>query len=186
MILDTTNRSLEILLGGAITTNQLPVTVDFIEFTSTLTTPTLSIARTNNITPVTILAAPTVADTQRKVNLITIANTDTAPALVTVRLNNNGTMFNYLSSFFLANGNTLQFTDTRGWTVIDSTGAVLVASGAVTDIQVFSSSGTWIKPTYATYVQVTCIGAGGGGGSGMINRAVGSGGPDCGALCASR
>jgi hypothetical protein len=172
MILDTTTRKLQILLGAAVTTNQLAVTVDYVSYTSTTTTPALQLSVTNDTTAVDILSAPASSE-QRKVNLITVVNRDTQFANVTVRLNDNGTMYNYMSNFVLAPNSTLQFTDTRGWTVLDSSGNILIASGAVTDIQVFTASGTWIKPTYATYVQVTCMGGGGGGGGGG-NQAAGA------------
>jgi hypothetical protein len=34
----------------------------------------------------------------------------------------------------------------------------------VSDVQIFTSNGTWIKPTGCKFVYVICVGAGGGGG----------------------
>ena len=84
MILDATTRKLQILLGAAVTANQLPVAVDYVDFTSTTTTPALQLSTTNGATAVDILSAPA-ASTQRKVNFISIANKDTDFVNVTVR-----------------------------------------------------------------------------------------------------
>jgi len=141
MILDTTTRKLQILLDATVNANQLPVAVDYVDFTSTTTTPALQLSTTNNATAVDILSAPA-ASTQRKVNLITVANKDTDFVNVTIRLNDNSTTYNYVASMALAPNCTLQFTDTRGWSIIDSNGNILIAPTAVTDIQVFTANGT--------------------------------------------
>jgi hypothetical protein len=166
MILDSTTRKLQILLGATVNANQLPVTVDYVDFTSTTTTPAVQLSTTNSATAVDILSAPA-ASTQRKVNLITVANKDTDFVSVTIRLNDNATMYNYVASMALAPNSTLQFTDTRGWSIIDSNGNVLIAPTAVTDIQVFTANGIWTRPTGVTYTSVDCTGGGGGGAGGQ-------------------
>jgi hypothetical protein len=171
MILNATTKKVQILLGAAVTANQCPIVVDYVDFTSTTTTPGNQLSNTNSTTAVDIVSAPA-ASTQRKVNLITVCNKDTANVSVTIRLNDNGTNYSYVASLTLGTGSTLQFTDTNGWSVIAADGTIvqqIVVSN--TDIQIFTASGTWAKPASATYVLVDMVGGGaagnyGGGGNG--------------------
>src|SRR3990167_2335617 len=55
-------------------------------------------------------------------------------------------------------------------------GSTLTIVGTVPDTQVFTSDGTWTKPTGAQFVRVVCVSAGGGGGGGVSNAAAGGGG----------
>lgn len=122
MFLDATTKSLELVLGGAITTNQLPIVVDYVDMTTTTTLAGEQDSISNSATLVTILSAPA-ASTQRKVNGITVYNADTVAATVTIRLNNNATL-RPLVVTTLQVGDTLGYTDVRGWYVVDSTGSI--------------------------------------------------------------
>ena len=91
--LDTTSRSLEVLLGGAVTTNQLPVVVSYTDLNNSTFAATAAASSntvTNSTTPVTVAAAPG-ATTTRVVKYFSTYNADTAPATVTVRYNDNTT-----------------------------------------------------------------------------------------------
>lgn len=120
MILDSATKSLELILGSAVTTNAMPITVDYVDLTTTTTLAGSSDTQSNGITAVTILAAPA-ASTQRKVNALTVFNADTASKVVTIRLNNNTTLRN-LISVTLQVGDTIGYSDTDGWYLIDSSG----------------------------------------------------------------
>lgn len=120
IILDATIRSLEVVLGGAITTNQLPIVASYVDNTTTTYTPGSSNTATNSTTPVTAVAAPA-ASTQRQVKLLTIANMDTAAATVTVQYNDNSTL-RVLFQVALAVGDNLVYTDGEGFRVVDANG----------------------------------------------------------------
>ena len=120
MILDTTTRKLQILLAGAVATNQLEVTASWVDMTATATTGGSTVAVTNNTTAVDIVAAPA-ASTQRKVYAINVYNPDTAAATVNVRYNDNGTIYREVVISVPVNS-TLQYTDTGGWSIIGGAG----------------------------------------------------------------
>lgn len=123
IILDATTKSLEIVLGGAITTNQLPVQVAYADITTTTFDPKHNDTASNSTTPVTIVAAPA-ASTQRQIKTINVYNRDTVNAVVTIQYNNNATT-RILVKITLAADSTLFYTDTEGWRVITTAGAIL-------------------------------------------------------------
>ena len=130
MILDATTKKIQLLLGAVATSSACNVTADWVDFTTSTTTPGLTPSTSNGVTAVDIVTAPA-SSTQRKVNFISVCNTDTDFVAVTIRLNDNGTTYNYLSAFLLAPNSTLQFTDMRGWVVIDAAGNIVVATGSI-------------------------------------------------------
>ena len=91
--LNATTKSLEVLLSGSITTNQLTIVSSYVDIDQTaITVSTIgeNDTVTNNTTAVTAVAAPASGMT-RKIKSVTVQNTDTVSALVTVRVNNNST-----------------------------------------------------------------------------------------------
>src|SRR5574341_21444 len=118
--LDSTVRKLQIVLGGAITTNQLPVVVCFSDKTTTAYTGGTTVSNTNSTTAVDIVAAPA-ASTVRDIDSITVQNADTAAATATIRYNDNGTTYTLFKAT-LAVGDQVIYTHGQGWKVFDSSG----------------------------------------------------------------
>ena len=69
MILTSTTQILQVVLTKAKTTNDCPVAIDYVDFTSTTTTPGIQLSNTNGASNVTALSAPA-ASTQRKINTL--------------------------------------------------------------------------------------------------------------------
>jgi hypothetical protein len=139
ILLDTTTRTLEVLLGGAVTTSQLPAVATYVDTSFTGATPVApasSNTATNNTTAVTVLAAPA-ASTQRKLLFLSLFNADTVAAVVTLRYNDNGTLRKVLAPTLQA-GETLLYNDGEGFRVLDASGAV---KHAWTGYQIARSTG---------------------------------------------
>lgn len=130
LILDATTKSLEIVLAGAVTANQLPVVASYVDVTTSTYTPGSSDNASNSTTPVTVVAAPA-ASTQRQVKLLTIQNADTVSATVTLRYNDNGTT-RVIVKVALSANDTLVYTDGEGFRVIDTSGEIKTSALAST------------------------------------------------------
>jgi hypothetical protein len=126
IILNATTKSVEVLLGGAVTTTQLPIVAAFVDVGLTTYTPGSSDTQSNDGNAVTAVAAPG-ANLQRQVKLLTVYNADTAAATVTVRYNNNGTL-RIVATVTLAVGSTLVYTDGEGLRVITKDGEIRILS----------------------------------------------------------
>lgn len=119
----TTAQSLQILLAGAITTNQLEFTIVYEnEFKSGETSTANNHGLTNSGTAVTFLAAPTSAGEKRTLQRANVFNADTVNATVTVRLNDNGTL-RRLVVVTLSTLETLVYETSNGWYVLTALGA---------------------------------------------------------------
>jgi hypothetical protein len=133
IILDTIDKSLEVLLGGVVATNELPIMVSYVDITTTSFTPASSNTETNGVTPVTIIAAPA-ASTQRQVKFISIQNKDTASVILTLQLNDNSTIREIIK-FVLDSDDTFVYTDGEGFRVLDSNGRIkTVASSGIVSL----------------------------------------------------
>lgn len=127
--LDTTTKSLEVVLSATVTTNQLPFVAGYVDISQAnlvLTAVQESDGTTNNTTAVTLLSAPA-ASTSRQLKYLSIYNADTVSATVTVRVNNNSTTRTTWKGT-LAAGDVLLFDDGRGFYVLDSAGNLKVLS----------------------------------------------------------
>lgn len=92
IVLDTVNKKLEIVLAGAVAANQLPFVVGYADYIGATPafTPGANDGVTNDAVVVTLVATPAV-NTQRMISSISVWNEDTAPATVTIHLDNTGT-----------------------------------------------------------------------------------------------
>jgi hypothetical protein len=108
--LDTTTKTLEVKLAGAVTTTQLPIVVSYVDVLNSdqsVSAISENDAVTNNGTAVTVVSAPASGHT-RVVKFLSVRNSDSVNATVTVQVNNNGTT-RILWSGVLTTGDTLQF-----------------------------------------------------------------------------
>lgn len=90
MKLTTTNDKLQIVLGSAITTNQLQCLTTYKVYTSTTTTDGKVAINTNSTTDVDLAGAPSSGETYDIQN-INVYNRDTVAATVTIKLDVSGT-----------------------------------------------------------------------------------------------
>lgn len=90
MKLTTTNDKIQVVLGGAVTTNQLQCLCTYKVYTTTTTTDGKVAINTNNTTDVDLAGAPSSGQTYDIQN-INIFNNDTVSATVTVKLDVSGT-----------------------------------------------------------------------------------------------
>jgi len=91
MILNSTLKSIRVVLGEATTTNECDVTASWGDYAGTQFVPGAADASTNGTTPVEIVAAPGASE-QRLCQEITVFNADTVLHTVILQLDNNGTI----------------------------------------------------------------------------------------------
>lgn len=124
IILSSTTDSLQVVLASAITTNQLRCYVAYRDTTATTITPNRAVANTNSTTPVTLLSAPS-ASQQKIVDYLSIYNSDTANAVVTVYINSSSTTYK-LTETTLGPGEKLEFQEGQGFRSLTADGSLKI------------------------------------------------------------
>ena len=133
ILLDTTTRRLQILLGGVGAIPFLASYVDITTATQSITAEAANTGVTNGVTPVDLIGVPA-SGIVRQVKLIWIKNTSGGAVVATIRYDDNGISRDF--AFSLDNNDLIQYTDGEGFRLFDSTGKLKIqtsaASGSLT------------------------------------------------------
>lgn len=120
--LDATTRSLEVVLGGAVSTTEAAFLTNWADGATTSYAGGATPGVTSGATPVTMVAAPG-SGLIRDVDYVSVRNRDTAAITATIRYNDNATIYPILS-VTLAVGDQLVYTHANGWNVFRLDGSV--------------------------------------------------------------
>ncbi len=120
LVLTETTDTLQVVLGGTVTTNQLRCLASWRDVTTTAYTPGRTVTNTNNTTDVNLVGSPA-ASTQRVVDFVNVYNADTASATVTIKFDANGTEY-IVWKGALAAGEAVSYTDDAGFVVLSANG----------------------------------------------------------------
>jgi hypothetical protein len=146
IILSQTSDKIQVILAGAVTTNQLQCVASWRDITGTPTyTPGRSVALTNDTTDVDFVASPA-ASTQRLIDYISIFNADTDTAVVTLKFDASGTDY-ILANQQIAPGETLYYFRETGFSV---SGVAAGESFTTTEKAKLSSLQGWTYVILAT------------------------------------
>ena len=115
IILSNTTDNLQVVLGGTVATNQLQCVASWRDITTTDYTAGRTVTNTNNTTDVNVVPAPA-ASTQRVIDFISIYNNDNADAVVTIKLNDNGTEY-IIWKDVLSSGDAVRYIEGSGFNV---------------------------------------------------------------------
>lgn len=103
MNLDTTSKTLQIVLGEAATTRPCTITAAYTDNGAGASVLGSNAALTSGTTPVTAVLAPATLTT-RTATEVRVVNTDTVSHTITLQLNNNGTIRKMLRETVAAGG----------------------------------------------------------------------------------
>jgi hypothetical protein len=151
--LDTTNRTLQLYLGGAHTTAPLQTVVSYSDQTSTTYLGGTQLTNSNGTTAVTICSAPS-ASTVRDIDMVSVLNTDTASQVVTIKLVDTSTAY-LLSTVTLLVGEKLTYTHGSAWQVVSNSGNIKYTVLGTTGVDSLSGGSTGLTPATATTGAIT-------------------------------
>ncbi len=128
LILSSETDAVEVVLAGARTTNDCPITAYYRDITTTTFVPGRSLLNTNGTTPVDAVTGPA-SSTQRVVDFLSVYNEDTASVTATLRFSDDGTTYT-IATVTLGVGERLEYSNDRGVRVYSNNGAEKIASVA--------------------------------------------------------
>jgi hypothetical protein len=113
MYLDTTTKSIDVIMGEAMTTSNPDYVVAYDDITTTTFSPIAGDGTLNGTSVVSIIPAPG-SSTERHVKYLNINNVDTVSHIITVQLNDNSTN-RVLVKYTLLSGESLSYIEGFGW-----------------------------------------------------------------------
>jgi hypothetical protein len=140
IILNTTGKSLQAVLSGAVATNEPTFICSYVDITPSTFLPGTTDGVLNGTTPVTIAGAPA-ASTQRQLKYLSIFNADTSPVVVSLKYVDSTTYV--FMRVTLSPSYSLVY-DADGWKVLNNNGAILTATTSASGgyYQVVESGGS--------------------------------------------
>lgn len=152
IILQSNSDSLEILLAGAVATTELPFYASWAEYQGGKPTKSGESASITAGTTVVKAVSYNGLNTSRSIQYLSIHNSDTAPATVTVRIN-TGASQRILCKYVLAVGDSLQYADGTGFTSVNSAGETKVSIGGTitaTNLSIVNKTATTLDIASST------------------------------------
>lgn len=122
LILSTTTDKIQVVLSGNVATTQLKCYAAYNDTTTTSITPGRNATLTNNTTAVDLVSSPP-GSTQRLVSYLSVYNSDTANATVTVNVVSTSTSYPVFSSTLMS-GDKLEYQQGDGFKIIGSGGSI--------------------------------------------------------------